>query len=202
MQKIKRFSIVLASIILAACSTVPEDLRVEDDNQLVAYPDAVKNISAAKNKQARWGGEIVAVKNGKDKTMLELIYFKSYSSSKPKPSDDSLGRFRVYVDTFLEPGIYKKGRLVSALGTIGGLESSQVGERNIKLPVLKKAAIYLWPKVENDQWKNRWDDPFWPYSRNWYWQRYHTLHPYYISSPKSHRSNPKRNKSIKQSKDK
>ncbi|WP_017445313.1 Slp family lipoprotein [Gayadomonas joobiniege] len=193
MQKVNSFMILLGCLWLTACSTVPESLRVENDKNLVGYEKAIQNVNAVQGKQARWGGEIVAVKNGKDTTMLELIYFKNYASSKPIPSDDSLGRFRVYINKFVEPGIYKKGRLVSALGKIKGLESTKIGERDIKLPVLEQATIYLWPKEKDNKWKSRWDDPFWPYNNHWYWQRYHRLHPYYIPAPQK-RNNKNTNK--------
>ncbi|EWH09608.1 Slp family outer membrane lipoprotein [Catenovulum agarivorans DS-2] len=178
---------------LAACSTVPENLRVADNVRLVNYDQANKQAQAVVGEQARWGGVIVAVKNLPKQTMLELVHYDAYSSSKPKVTDKSKGRFRVYVEQFLEPGIYKSGRLVSALGTISKPEQGKVGDYEISYPVLKQAQVYIWPEAkETDNRADLWRDPFWPYSSRWYWQRYHYLHPYYIPVDKRKRTRTKK----------
>ncbi|MCU4676974.1 Slp family lipoprotein [Catenovulum sp. 2E275] len=187
-----KLSIALLSTLLAsACSTVPENLRVADNVKLVSYQQASQNAKQNVGEQARWGGVIAKISHKSQLTMLELVQYDTYNSSKPKPGDDSLGRFRVYVDGFLEPNIYKQGRLVSALGVIGEPEQGKIDEQVIYYPVLKQSQIHLWPKESQVRDKDYWRDPFWPYSSRWYWSRYHHLHPYYIPKPNNNKPKPK-----------
>lgn len=180
-------------VAVAGCSTVPKNLRVEDETTLVSFDDASKQSSLYVGQNARWGGVIVAVKNLQQQTMLELVHYDAYSSSKPKVTDESKGRFRVYVNQFLEPGIFKTGRMVTALGTLAQPEQGKVGEYEINYPVLDKAEVYLWPEArEIDSRADLWADPFWPYSSRWYWQRYHYLHPHYI--PLDNKKRPSKKK--------
>lgn len=181
------------ALTLSACSSVPKNLRVADDVKLTSFDDASKQGEALVGKQARWGGVIVAVKNLQQQTMLELVHYDAYSSSRPKVTDESKGRFRVYVQQFLEPGIFKSGRMVSALGTIAPPENGKVGEYEINYPVLTDAQVHIWPEEkERDSRAELWADPFWPYSSRWYWQRYHYLHPYYI--PTDNKKRPAKKK--------
>ncbi|WAJ69088.1 Slp family lipoprotein [Catenovulum adriaticum] len=192
---IKRFVCLTLAVLASACSTVPEKLKVPAQTSLVSYQQASQNAQKVVGEKARWGGVIAKVKHKKEFTMLELVQYETYSSSKPIPGDDSLGRFRVYVEGFLEPKIYKEGRLVSALGTIAKPEQGQLEEQVIWYPVLKESQIYLWPKESKVRENDYWRDPFWPYSSRWYWNRYHHLHPYYI--PKSNNKRSKKSNASK-----
>ncbi|WP_016955963.1 Slp family lipoprotein [Catenovulum agarivorans] len=183
---------------LSACSTVPKNLQVADNVKLVSFDDASKQGNQVVGEQARWGGVIVAVKNLQQQTMLELVHYEAYSSSKPKVTDESKGRFRVYVKQFLEPGIFKSGRMVSALGSVAPPEQGKVGEYEISYPVLNNAEVHIWPEAkEIESRADLWADPFWPYSSHWYWRRYHYLHPYYIPTDNKKRQ-PKKKSSTRE----
>ncbi|KMT65275.1 Slp family lipoprotein [Catenovulum maritimum] len=188
----KQIAIVLVSLWLTSCAIVPKDLQVADDSKLVSYKEVSLNPNQNLNQLARWGGVIAKIDNLSGETMLEIVHFEAHSSTKPKVTDNSIGRFRVYVKHFLEPSIYKEGRLISALGTIAVSEQDKIGEQDILYPVIKDAKIYLWPIVKERQEHDHWRDPFWPYSSNWYWARYHRLHPYYIQTKSINKKSKKR----------
>ncbi|WP_143872401.1 Slp family lipoprotein [Catenovulum sediminis] len=185
---------VLPLLCLSACSMVPDKLRVPDGTQLINYTEVSQAPENYLGQQARWGGVIVSVNNLETKTLLEVVHFETYSSTKPKPKDDSAGRFRVYINRFLEPGIYTEGRLVSALGKIAPAETGKVDKHTIVYPVLQNAEIHLWPEQDKEFKHDYWRDPFWPYSSRWYWSRYHYLQPYYIPLDKKQRNRKKRKK--------
>lgn len=174
---------LLLLTLISACSTVPKNLQVTENTKLIEYSDASKNTNQLIGQKARWGGVIATIKHKEKQTLLELVQYETYDSSKPKPSDESLGRFRVYVDGFLEPKIYKQGRLVSVLGTLAASEKGKIDEQTVVYPVLKDVKIYLWPELKEADRFDHWRDPFWPYSSRWYWNRYHYIQPYYIPKP-------------------
>ena len=64
MKKSQLTSVVL-SLLLSACTTIPEQVRTPDEQTLVSYAE-VKNAPAAKQaSNARWGGVIASVENQK-----------------------------------------------------------------------------------------------------------------------------------------
>ncbi len=191
-KQLKNILVIAAAMGAVGCSSVPDNLVVGEQVNLVNYQQASQNARQVLGEKARWGGVIANIKHKPNHTMLEIVQYELRSNSKPKPGDDSLGRFRVYVDGFLEPKIYQEGRLVTALGEVSEPEKGKIEEQEIYFPVLKHSVIHIWPKEKEVKDNDHWRDPFWPYSSRWYWSRYHYLHPLYMPNPD--REKPKRKK--------
>lgn len=133
-----------SSLLLSACNTIPDKLDVPKHTALQAYPAQATNIEG---QQARWGGYIAAIENRKDSTVLDIVNLKLGSSSRPVKSDETLGRFRAYVEGYLDPHIYQPGRMVTALGRAGKNETVMIGDHPLIQPSLYAKEIHLWPKV-------------------------------------------------------
>lgn len=168
MLKLKQILVTGAVLLLGACASFPEKLRVSEGTILAKYTDVLADPEGHFNYQARWGGVIADIKNFEDKTRLEVVHFKLSSTGKPKASDNSPGRYRVYVSGFLEPSIYQKGRLVSFLGTVDDSELGLLDEREINYPVLRSESAFLWPKAEPIK-KVYVHSQHWRYSHPWHW---------------------------------
>jgi outer membrane lipoprotein len=154
---------------LSACTSIPENLRVADGTPLMTFEQISTDHDIALGETARWGGVIAKVENLPDRTMLEVVNFSLKSSSQPKPSHETLGRFRVYSQGLLDPMIYKIGKSVTVVGQIERSEPGKIGEHDYLYPVLIANAVHLWKTVE------RYDvqmmpDPFW--NTPHYWHRY------------------------------
>ena len=78
--------------------------------------------------------------------MVELVQFPLRDYGRPMVSDDSPGRFRVYVDGFLDPVLYEKGRAITFTGKVAGVEKGTVGEQAYEFPTLKAKGYHLWKK--------------------------------------------------------
>ena len=65
-------------------------------------------------------------------------------SDRPLESDAYLGRFIVRSQGFLDPAVFRKGRLLSVVGRIRGVESRRIGEAEYAYPVLDPMDIRLW----------------------------------------------------------
>jgi len=163
----------ISAIMLCACSSIPEKLQLPETTNLVA-------LSVQQDHQGeigRWGGVIADVKNNADNTMIEVVSFKLTSSTRPKPSTETQGRFRLYYDGLLDPVIYQKGSSITAVGTVQGAEEGKIGEHQYKFPVLKASHVHLWKKIQRID-VNVIPDPFMysPY-------RWRTPLPYRYSRP-------------------
>ena len=145
----KKCHIVTAalSLILSACSTIPEQVRIADEQALVSYAEVKLDQSAKQAATARWGGVIAKVENQKEYTVLEVVNFKLTHSAKPITANESQGRFKVFYKGLLDPVIYQKGKSVTAVGVIAAPESGKIGELEYQFPVLMATGIYLWKET-------------------------------------------------------
>lgn len=148
---LRLFSLLFAALLTTACSSVPEQLEVAEDVTLITYEQANAETGAINQGQARWGGRIIRIANEEDNTVLELLHQKLNSSGRPQIEDKSQGRFRIYVQGYLEPAIYEPGRLITALGELTDKEQTMVGKHTLLLPVIYAREVHLWPEQESKE---------------------------------------------------
>jgi outer membrane lipoprotein len=79
---------------------------------------------------ARWGGVIAQVENNAQASIIEVVHYPLKSDGRPNLRKASIGRFKVLIDGFIDPLVFKQERVVSVVGTIGepieGMVSEQV----------------------------------------------------------------------------
>ncbi len=178
----KRLTFVFSVLWLAACSSLPEEIKLSEADQakLVTYPQVAAKPDDTKGKLAQWGGVIAKLDNLEDSTLIELLYYPMSGSGRPQVSDDSIGRFRVYVDGFLDPLVFTKGRSMSFSGDVSGIEDGKVGEHKYRFPTLHAKGYYLWSKIKPVDIS---DVHVWPY---YYWQPWYHR-PVYVVRPRAPR---------------
>ncbi len=111
------------SFLLAACSSIPQNIK--GNNQ----PDIQKSFVAVHNQpglyvgqQARCGGKVINVINGKTDTLLEIAVLPLDSYAKPDIEANYQGRLLARQSGFLDPVNYRN-HFVTILGTIQPLDS-------------------------------------------------------------------------------
>lgn len=139
--------LIVTVLILGGCASVPPILETSEDTVLVSYEDVVMN-KAAKDAHARWGGVIAQVENNPDGSVIEMVHYPLKSSGRPNLSKESIGRFKVFVDGFIDPLVFKQERVVSVLGTVGEPIEGAVSEQVYIYPSLHATGYYLWEDVE------------------------------------------------------
>lgn len=199
-----RISMLLGALLLVGCSTFPEKIQVEDKSVLVSYEDASSKAEQVKGKMLRWGGAIAKIENKADSTLLEVVYFPLTSYGKPIAGDESMGRFRIYVNGFMDPMIYQVGRLMTFTGQLNGLEDGLVGEQKYVFPVVQSEAYYLWKDVQNINVTgvHLWHQDYWyghyprSYNRRFYINGSNYSRSHKTKATRSHSGNS-RSKSVK-----
>ena len=158
-------------LMLHGCSFIPDQLEVAENTQLASYLDVKKNAHNFEGQTVRWGGEIANVVNLKEYTMIEVVNLHLNASTKPKQLNESQGRFRLYYKGLLDPLIYTKGKKVTAVGTISGVEKGNIGEHEYIYPVVQTQVVHIWKKIKKINMNY---DPLYHHS---YWGNYHFRHP-------------------------
>lgn len=151
-------SLIAISLILGGCASLPDDLTSPEGQALLPFADS-KTVAASQQK-ARWGGEIVTVRNLAQGSQVEVVQFVLSSNGYPVKSDNSGGRFRIETSNFIDPAIYKAGRKVTALGEFDRIESGKIDEQPYNFPILKTESVHLWPEVKDPPAACD-CDPFW-----------------------------------------
>ncbi len=90
------------------------------------------------------GGEIVATRNTANGTFIEVLQRPLNRRSRPLDTDDSEGRFIIAATEYLDPAVYRRGRLLSVIGEAAGEETRPLGEIQYRYPVVKAKELSLW----------------------------------------------------------
>jgi outer membrane lipoprotein len=161
---------IAALLLLAGCaSTTPSALRqpLPDNLSLAAVqaePDRFRD------RQVRWGGDIIAVENGQQVSWVEVLARPLERGGRPEKGAAAEGRFRVRVAAFLDPAEYHTGSAFTVVGRVLGAETRPVGKYPYRYPLVAAEAYYLWPperpRPRHDPLFDPWYYPY-PYGYPW-----------------------------------
>ena len=138
---------VMAVLLVTGCaaSPFPEALTRSVDRSL-SVAQIRADPQAHRGAQVILGGEILATAPKAGETEIEVLSRRLDSGDAPERSDDSPGRFLARMPGFLDPAVYARGRRVTVLGTVAGVEERPVGELPYVYPIIAAERIKLWPK--------------------------------------------------------
>ncbi|MGR5176717.1 Slp family lipoprotein [Vibrio parahaemolyticus] len=158
-------------VMLAGCSSGPDEVKVADESLLVSYSMAKSNPSAYVGEPARWGGVIAKLTNPTSTSSeLQISQFELDSKHRPDETLQGSSRFVVKVERFLDPSVFVQGKPMTFVGEIEGAEVIEVGEQKLTVPVIKAVNYYLW--TEDNKIKTYYvGDPYYDYyyDRYYYW---------------------------------
>ena len=174
-MKYTRFFITLAFILSAGCAHVisEESLRLVDRS--LSFVQLKENPDRYVGSYALLGGAIASVSNTKQMGQLEVVQFQLDSDNMPAGSYNSGGRFLAQTDGFLDPLVYKPGRLVTIVGEVKGHKTMPLDQIEYDYPIIAIREIYLWRPVDVRSYPYPYYYPYYPYDYWW--------HPYGPWSP-------------------
>ena len=167
--------IVLATVLTACASAVPEPIR-EPPPGAITLSEARTDFDRVKGQVVRWGGVVLDVENRPGETWLTILSRRLSGKGEPKYEDATEGRFLAVAQGFVDPAVYEVGRMVTVRGPLVDAAVQDVGEHPYFYPIVKAEIHYLWPRPiepdpRTDPWY--WYDPWYPFYHP-YWR-----HPYY-----------------------
>jgi outer membrane lipoprotein len=170
---------------LAGCVSAPKPLRGEFD--------AVSPTEAATRGTVgglvRWGGRIIEVEPGPDRTCLVVLAQALGAEARPRDQDLSQGRFIACRSGFYDPAIFAIDRAVTVSGRISAFETRPIGDYDFTYPVLAADVLYLWPEARDVEVIHF--GPLWPMYRHHPWGGYYrSYHAPRKAEPASTRSGP------------
>ncbi len=134
----------------AGCApTISQEILKSADRQ-VGFESILKNPFAHRGKNVLLGGAIIKTTPLPGQTRMIVLQHSLGYRDKPSKENPSLGRFILSAPGFLDPAIYRAGRLVTIVGTVKGEETRPLGEIQYTYPLLENKELYLWPEEQND----------------------------------------------------
>ena len=103
-----KLGLMLSTLLLTGCSTIPEPINTSDDTSLRTQGVA-NNPEQFVGQQARWGGVMLTFATAKT-TPLSKWSAPLKSWGRPTAGDDSDGRFLALIDGFIDPAVYEQAR--------------------------------------------------------------------------------------------
>lgn len=141
-----KFRFVVLSFLMAllvGCSSLPEELTATTEPVITDYQIWLDSDPESKP-TVRLGGVIASVKNLDNKTRLEIVNMPIGSDGKPNINAEPKGRFVAYVQGYIEPVTYAKGRMITLVGTSEMPEVGMVGDYEYTFPVMTSYGQRLW----------------------------------------------------------
>jgi len=137
------FFITILLLSISACSHVISRVNLERADKLISAAQVMKEPNRYKGKVIILGGEIIKVVNKKDGTYLEILQKKLDSLGRPAQSDETLGRFIVFHEAYLDQAIFAKGRLLTVAGEVMGQKKQPMGEIEYNYLIIKGLELHL-----------------------------------------------------------
>lgn len=128
--------IFLLSTLLAACASTTPVSTGPSPNQI--------RLGDVAEGAVHWGGQIVALKNLPDRTLIEVVAYPLAGNGRPLTEHAAQGRFIVEQPGFLEPKEYHADRLLEVRGRLEGFTEGRVGDAPYRFPVVIADRLNLW----------------------------------------------------------
>ena len=136
---------VLALCALAGCSrhVVSREALLLTD-QAVTFAVVRENPTAYLGRHLLAGGTVARIRNTAEGGELEVVQFPLGSDDRPNEKKGSNGRFLARSREFLDPLIFKPGRMVTLVGKVTGEVTHPLDGVDYRYPVLEVREIHVW----------------------------------------------------------
>ncbi|MCW8855422.1 MAG: Slp family lipoprotein [Gammaproteobacteria bacterium] len=145
---LSRLLLITLLTLLNGCASSPKFDTREVDFSLTPI-SVIAEQENSPGKHVLWGGVILATKNLKTSTQIEVLAYPLDSYHTPQKDQKPLGRFIIHHPGYLEPTLYTQGKIVTVRGDIRKIEKGKVGESEYSYPVIYAQQLHLWSGDSN-----------------------------------------------------
>ena len=129
---------------LHSCTSIQKRPNQQESYEKISFSEILRSPEQHRGKVVRLGGVILNVVNKEEGSTLEILEKPLNLRGRPKPGDDSGGRFIAVFGEFLDKAIYRMDRQVTIIGEITGMKTAPIGEATYNYPLLSGREIQLW----------------------------------------------------------
>lgn len=139
----KTLALLLVSALLAGCAhIVSKEMREEavkdlDEERLFQSPREFTGSFVI------LGGEIINSVNTEEGAIIEVLHRPLDRRGRPEATDESLGRFLVFKEGYLETAIYRQGRQLTVAGVVKGVRKGRLDEAPYYYPFIESRELHI-----------------------------------------------------------
>jgi len=174
-MKYSRLFISLLFLLCAGCAPVISEQSMQLVDRTLSFDTIKKNPDQYIGRYVLVGGKIASVSNSKQAGQLEIVQFRLDSDNMPVESHQSGGRFLAMHNGFLDPLIYKPGRLVTIVGEVKGQRTMPLDRIEYDYPVIAIREVHLW----SPEYVRPYPYPYDPYYPEYWWRPYGMWRPWW-----------------------
>lgn len=142
--------LLVLTLALSGCThVISEESRNQVDRN-ITFSDVIKNTDTFIGKKILVGGKIARIRNSNEGGQLEVVQFTLDNTGFPIEVSKSAGRFIATSPDFLDPLIYKVGRLVTMAGEVKGKKQGAVDGAEYLFPLIGIQEVFAWKQDENE----------------------------------------------------
>jgi outer membrane lipoprotein len=135
---------LVALFVTAGCAPPFPKETLDKVNRTISFQELKKEPEKFKGTLVMLGGMIVASKNTKEGTLIEILQKPLDAVGRPLQTDSTEGRFIVQSDTFLDSAVYHEGRLITVVAEVIGRKELPLDDIMYPYPLLLMKDPHLW----------------------------------------------------------
>ena len=113
-------------------------------NRNISFQELKRDPEQYKGARVMLGGMIIASKNAKGGTLIEILQKPLDTNGRPLETDMTEGRFLVQSTAFLDSAVYHQGRLITVIAEVIGRKELPLDEIIYPYPLLTVKDLHLW----------------------------------------------------------
>jgi len=153
------------------CASYPVSKNLREQAKPLTIPQVASNPTAYKGTVVIWGGGVVQTVNHTNGADIYVLDMPLTRDGRPDRSGISGGRFIAHSQGFVDPQVFKKGKLITVAGTVTGVQTEPLQKIQYTYPVIAIDELHLWharPAYYSGYWG--WYGPGWGwYGPGWGW---------------------------------
>jgi len=143
-NRVMKYIVLLCMVLfIASCAHVmPEEVRAQIDEKITTT-DLFREPEAYTGVKVMLGGMIIESRNTNTGTFIEVLQKPLDRRGRPRDIDESVGRFIVQYDGYLDTALYAEGKSITVAGEVLGTEMRPLGETDYRYIILKSIKLKL-----------------------------------------------------------
>lgn len=144
LQKTSYLVGIIFMVFVAACTKGISKQARSQVTYTGDFSELQRNPDAYKDEVVLLGGKIIDTKANADSSEIVVLQLPLNGGDRPKVGDQSKGRFLIRSKQLLDPALYRKGMVITAVGRLVGNETRTIDEFKYNYPVIEPMEVKLW----------------------------------------------------------
>ncbi len=135
--------VLVAGLLLGCAPPFPQETLARVDRN-ITFRDLRKDPGRYTGRWVMLAGLIIASRNTKEGTTIEMLQRPAYDDGRPRDTDETGGRFLIQSEGYLETAVFRPGRLLTVVGVVAGETTQKLDDIEYRYPVVTAKALHLW----------------------------------------------------------